>query len=683
MPPKRRLVAKDNAERKRRRAKYMRNYRANMSEEQRSQIRENDSQRHRTARENMNEERRYQLRETDARTRRIIRGNMTDEQIFQERNNALQRMRNLRLRCRNLRVAVEVIINENEVDSHNCGPLSLICEYCQAKHFKAEQPSDKKFTQCCKKGKVKLDPIPTSPLLQQLMTFQHHHSNNFHDNIRSINSSLAFASMGANIVPPPGYGPYCFRINGEIYHRAGALHPDNDDQRKFAQLYILDPDEACAQRMTLDHKCNPDLMAELSRYMADNNPFAEACKMLFEVEQECIRDAELNGTEPTTVAMAIVQDRNLDQRRYNAPRVNEVAIVFQNADGEPPLERDLIIHCKITDPNSRQTERISVLDPNLEPMVYPLLFPFGHQSWSIDLRLSYNPLAIHNIRRPISTNPRTRVTQMQYYGYRFSIRNEFNQFLSAGKLTQQYFVDAYVKTEANRLNYLRQNQNALRVEKYTGLMDHLQNQALEAGVLPGKSVILPSSFQGSPRNMQQNYQDAMAILRNYGKPDFFITMTCNPKWSEIVENLEEGQSPEFRPDLVARVFKLKLEALMDDIGKKHVLCTPVAKIHVIEFQKRGLPHAHILLILKTEDKPKDNEDIDKFICAEIPDIEINPRLHAIVTKHMVHGPCGVENMNSPCMVDGKCSKDFPKPFQEETIQNCNGYLKYRRRNNEL
>ena len=34
-------------------------------------------------------------------------------------------MRNLRLRCRNLRVAVEVIINENEVDSDNCGPLRL------------------------------------------------------------------------------------------------------------------------------------------------------------------------------------------------------------------------------------------------------------------------------------------------------------------------------------------------------------------------------------------------------------------------------------------------------------------------------------------------------------------------------------------------------------------------------
>ena len=95
------------------------------------------------------------------------------------------------------------------------------------------------------------------------MTFRHPNSKNFHDNIISINSALAFASMGANIAPPPGYGPYCFRINGKIYHRAGALHPINDDQRKFAQLYILDPDETSEQRLQINARCNPDLMAEL------------------------------------------------------------------------------------------------------------------------------------------------------------------------------------------------------------------------------------------------------------------------------------------------------------------------------------------------------------------------------------------------------------------------------------
>ena len=119
------------------------------------------------------------------------------------------------------------------------------------------------------------------------MTGEHEHSQNFMDNIRSINSALAFASMGAKVAPPPGYGPYCFRIHGQIYHRSGALHPDNDDRRQFAQLYILDPDEASEQRMQMrpNSTCNRDLMALLSSFMTDNNPFADACKMLCEVEQ--------------------------------------------------------------------------------------------------------------------------------------------------------------------------------------------------------------------------------------------------------------------------------------------------------------------------------------------------------------------------------------------------------------
>ncbi|UYV71710.1 hypothetical protein LAZ67_9000098 [Cordylochernes scorpioides] len=223
----------------------------------------------------------------------------------------------------------------------------------------------------------------------------------------------------------------------------------------------------------------------------------------------------------------------------------------------------------------------------------------------------------------------------------------------------------------------------MRTELYTGLMDYIQSEAAAQGVplLPGKAVILPSSFQGSPRNMAQNYQDAMAIVRKHGKPDFFVTMTCNPKWLEIVENLEEGQSVENRPDLVVRVFKMKLDVLLEQIKRKDFFGKAIASIHVIEFQKRGLPHAHILIILTPEDKPNTVERIDQFISAEIPDQETRPRLYEIVTRHMVHGPCGEHNLNSPCMVDGHCSKEFPKQFQEETLVNVSGYPRYKRRNN--
>ena len=59
----------------------------------------------------------------------------------------------------------------------------------------------------------------------------------------------------------------------------------------------------------------------------------------------------------------------------------------------------------------------------------------------------------------------------------------------------------------------------------------------------GKRIILPSSHTGSPRYMIQNYQDAMAICRQYGNPDLFITFTCNLKWPEIIRALTliEGQ----------------------------------------------------------------------------------------------------------------------------------------------
>ncbi|XP_077201143.1 uncharacterized protein LOC143841157 [Paroedura picta] len=566
-------------------------------------------------------------------------------------------------------------------EPHCSGNLTETCLSCQAKHFPGEKHQGHHYSTCCTKGAVDLPPIRTATLINDLLTRQHDHATNFMTNIRSINSSLAFASMGASIAAPPRHGPYCFRICGTIYHRAGALHPNTGEPRSYAQLYILDSLEAAHQRLQRpeNESCNPILLQQLSNFMAENNPFAQACKMLYEVEQECIQEARQKHATPSTVTMAILQDREHDPRRYNVPWSNEVAIIFEADDGCPPLHRDLLIHCRrpSTDHPAR-TERISILDPNLEPMVYPLLFPLGDQSWGIDIPLQQRPRAIAQLHQQ-SAHPRTRVTQMQYYQYRLSVRDTFNPFLAAGKLTQQYIVDAYVKTEANRLNYLRQNQNTLRAENYRGLMDHLQ-QATGNTPPPGTAIILPSSFQGSPRNMMQNYQDAMAIVRQYSKPDLFITMTCNPQWPEIQDNLQ-GQPAENRPDIVARVFHLKLTSLLDDLMRRHIFGTPVAQVHVVEFQKRGLPHAHLLLLLKQPFKPHTPDIIDLIVSAEIPDPQKMPALYAAVTKHMIHGPCGDKYRYAPCMKEDKCSKRFPKSFEEDTQPNQNGYPLYRRRDN--
>jgi hypothetical protein len=62
--------------------------------------------------------------------------------------------------------------------------------------------------------------------------------------------------------------------------------------------------------------------------------------------------------------------------------------------------------------------------------------------------------------------------------------------------------------------------------------------------------------------MAQNYQDAMSIVRKFGKPDLFVTFTCNPNWREIVSSLLYGQKPQDRPDIVARVFKQNFHILI-------------------------------------------------------------------------------------------------------------------------
>ena len=334
-------------------------------------------------------------------------------------------------------------------------------------------------------------------------------------------------------------------------------------------------------------------------------------------------------------------------------------------------------------------------------MRYPLIFPHGEEGWHpliplTDINLVDNANLHARRRTHINSEPESdndvqvaprhgrggsvRVSQSQYYAFQLQNRDDmFSPLLHAGRLCQEYCVDAWVCAESNRLQWVRTHQAKLRAECYNGLQDAIGTGVEEDAQRLGRQIILPSSIPGTPRYMKQLYQDAMAICRHYGRPDFFITFTCNPKWDEITSNIPAGSTAADRPDIVSRVFNLKLKALIDDLLHKYVLGRTVADVYVVEFQKRGLPHAHILLIMDHDDKIRDVEGIDNIICAEIPDRNIDPNLYDIVTSNMMHGPCGPTHSDSPCMKDGKCSKRYPQEFCDETISNEDGYPVYRRR----
>ena len=182
----------------------------------------------------------------------------------------------------------------------------------------------------------------------------------------------------------------------------------------------------------------------------------------------------------------------------------------------------------------------------------------------------------------------------------------------------------------------------------------------------------------------------MAICRKFRKPDLFLTFTCNTKWEEITRELREGEIVQDRPDLVARVFKLKKDQLMNDIKSGNVFGKVPAFLWVIEFQKRGLPHTHILVILDEEDRLTTSSDVDNVISAQLPPdpnlfekgsdkYKQAERLESTILKNMIHGPCGKLNPKSPCMQDGICSKGYPKPFCDKTVINSDRtYPEYQR-----
>jgi hypothetical protein len=117
-------------------------------------------------------------------------------------------------------------------------------------------------------------------------------------------------------------------------------------------------------------------------------------------------------------------------------------------------------------------------------------------------------------------------------------------------------------------------------------------------------------------------------------------------------------------------------------------------------RKRGLPHAHILLIFtKCKDNQLSTTLIDELVSAEYPSkplrthfsdgnagtcyfedaVRTYERACQLIDLFMLHGPCGDENPSAPCCSSGKCKKHFPKEFQKSTLwSRDNNYPLYRR-----
>lgn len=526
------------------------------------------------------------------------------------------------------------------------GPMTNLCLYCRALKFQKETPG-----MCCSNGKVNLMTFTEPP--EPLSTYvagDTRESKHFLDHIRKYNSCFQMTSFGAtNIVNYDNFMP-TFKVQGQVYHQIGSLLPVPEQDPQFLQIFFMaDLEEEVDRRCTFSAVTDRKIIAELRALFNEHNCLVRDFKSALE---------NVTSDDFKVIIKADKVPMNEHARRFNAPRAPEVAAVIV---GTEITRRDIVISRR-----DQTKQRVAETHRSYDALQYPILFPRGEDGYHLELYQT------HPVTGAATTK---RVSCMDFYAYHIMIRDQqSNHILKCRQLFQQFIVDMYAKVESERLNYIRYNQSKLRVEEYIHLRDAIANDGTAANI--GQKVILPASYTGSPRHMQEYAQDALTYVRKHGRPELFITFTCNPSWTEIKDLLLPGQQPSHRHDLTARVFKQKLVRFMDLITKNEIYGKTRCWMYSIEWQKRGLPHAHILIWLFEKIVPA---KIDDIITAELPNPEEDPELFKIVKKHMIHGPCGLHNPYSPCMKDGKCTKKYPRKMIQETQTGGDGYPLYRRR----
>ncbi|XP_019181597.1 PREDICTED: uncharacterized protein LOC109176597 [Ipomoea nil] len=575
-------------------------------------------------------------------------------------NMSKQERRNLRRRLAANTLAVEKEKKTSQTKSHCSVPIRSVrvndfenhpfklsvvsdCTCCGAKRIQYEPPGF-----CCRGGQIKLVSNAMPCVLKNLFIGRDDASKHFRNYVRTYNNTFAFTSLGIHNHDKDlcrrNKGIYTFRVQGQMYHLIDDLIPHGHSPRNL-QLYFFDTETEVDNRVGYVDRLDRSIVSDLVELMSQN-PYAQFFRSLKDVNFGDDFVISLNSTT------------SLDQRVYNLPTASQVAAIWlENDSDRVPANRSIKVYAC-----SGCSHSVQYYYGCYDPLQYPLLFPFGQTGWHEGIERNFD-LSCNKVRKQhqsciidptivssveeliaveesiVSEGKKKRyVSCRESYAYKFQVRpNDHSLLLHTGRLLQQFIVDIYIKIENERLDYYRTQQDQSRIETYQGLVDSVCVGAT-IGDDVGRRIILPVSFIGRPRDMKRRYMDAMSLVQRFGKPDLFLTMTCNPNWPEIKELLYYNDEAQNRPDLLARVFRARFEEMKDDILKKKIFGEVAAYTYVIEFQKRGLPHAHFLLILRGSHKITSPNQCDKIVSAEIPDKRVDPYLHSLVARHMIHGP---------------------------------------------
>ena len=273
-----------------------------------------------------------------------------------------------------------------------------------------------------------------------------------------------------------------------------------------------------------------------------------------------------------------------------------------------------------------------------------------------------------------------------------------NRFQLCSRVSQHYITEGVSRLVDSHLSFIRANNSFVLGEH----SENVDQTTVEHDLNPrevdsereelnnSSKSFLNDSVTGSPRHLKKLASNSIFLVETLGKPHGFLTLTTNPEWEEIKSRLFPGQTAYDRPDIVDQVFHARLQALLTNLrgGKYFGGVKTSYLMYVIEYQNRGLPHAHTVFRLENGPSHLDREACKDWIETHICTTAFTPDENSSAEDKRYYEyvkPGGTMQHkcfrgNNGCLNEfGKCKRKYnDNQTTSETTWDERGYPVYKR-----
>jgi len=300
---------------------------------------------------------------------------------------------------------------------------------------------------------------------------------------------------------------------------------------------------------------------------------------------------------------------------------------------------------------------LSFSNPELEPLLFPDIFPDGHGH--------YNEVKIRN-----ENGASISITYGKYIKHRLLYVD------SRFRLHPYWPLWSYLQLEK-----LRNHQNMQRIWR-KNRTDTIYKPPTTAELITrsiytgnriideNKTVTLPTFIRTGDSYFHEKLLHINAMIEHYGLPSLFLTLSmAEGKWThlkEILKSTDNGDTlPTNRPLHTTLYFVNLKQNLKKYVWKQPEISKWGELLHFferIEFQNRGAAHVHTCLWVS---KSIDNMIDEHIIRSDLPDKQSEPELYEKVIKHQIH-TCSPQRCGGPAPPGQQCKRGFPRPYSPVT-----------------